>query len=176
MKRLRAEEEQRQYERMINPVSFKETFDQRFPQARYTFNPATSIGQAPGADEVDEVTYADVKRQVTLIINVLVSIVCCSIAIWVVARRWSVPQRLGLSMSGSTLVGVAEVAIYMGYIRRIKEAKVTERKKVERKEIVETWVLDGNSKSEKSMSEHVRYRKGKHRQIPTVYRSPEPSN
>ena len=164
MRRLRAEEEQRQYERMITPATAKETFDLRFPNAKYTFDPATSIGQAPGADEVDEVTYADVNRQVALIINILVSIISCSVAIWVVARRWSVPQRLGLSMSGSGLVAVAEVAIYMGYIRRIKEAKITEQKKVEKKEIVETWVLDGSSKSEKSSaSEQVRFRKGKHR-------------
>lgn len=163
MKRLRAEEEQRQYERMINPPA-RETFNQRFHNAGHTFDPATSIGQAAGADEVDEVTFADVNRQVGLIINVLVSIIACSVAIWVVARRWDVPQRLGLSMTGSGLVAVAEVAIYMGYIRRIKEAKTKERKKPETREIVETWVLDGEARTEKSSaSESIRYRKGKHR-------------
>ena len=164
MKRLRAEEEERQYERMVNPPPANETFGQRFPNAAYTFNPATSIGQAPGADEIDEITYADVNRQVGLIINILVSIICCAVAIWVAARRWDVPQRLGLSMSGSGLVAVAEVAIYMGYIRRIKEAKTKERKLVETKEIVETWVLDGRVSTEKdSLNDTIRYRKGKHR-------------
>lgn len=165
MRRLRAEEEERQYERMINPTPTKDFFNQRSPATAYAFNPATSIGQGVGEHEADDVTYADVKRQVTLIINILVSIVACSVAIWVVARRWDAPQRLGLSMGGSGLVALAEVAIYMGYIRRIKEAKVTERKVVETKEVVETWVFDGSaaSDSQAPTKENVRYRKGKHR-------------
>ena len=164
MKRLRAEEEERQYERMINGPPGKETFDQRFPYATYKFNPATSFGSAPGANEADEGTFADVNRQLGLIINILVSIIACSVAIWVVARRWSVPQRLGLSMTGSGIVAIAEVAIYMGYIRRIKDAKTKERTKLETREIVETWVLDGSQSSDKpSAGESLRYRKGKHR-------------
>lgn len=164
MQRLKHEEEQRQYERMTNPQPQHETFGQRFPNARHAFNPATSIGQGPDTKEVDEVTFADVNRQMALIINVLVSIIACSVAIWIAARRWTVPQRLGLSMSGSGLVAVAEVAIYMGYIRRVKDAKDQEKKVVETKEIVESWVLDG-SKSEKKTdeSDSIRYRKGKHR-------------
>jgi hypothetical protein len=53
----------------------------------------------------------------------------------------------------------------MGYIRRIKDAKVKERGKVERKEIMETWVLDGKKVEggEKRDGEGVRLRKGKHR-------------
>ena len=164
MQHLRAEEEQRQYERMVNPAPQSETFSQRFPHATHSFNPATSIGISTAADEVDEVTYADVNRQMALIINVLVSIIACSVAIWMAARRWEVPQRLGLSMSGSGLVAVAEVAIYMGYIKRIKDAKDKEVKKVETKEIVETWVLDGGTDSGKaSATEIVRHRRGKHR-------------
>lgn len=163
MQRLRREEEQRQYERMINPQPQQETFNQRFPNAPRTFNPATSIGQGPDANEVDDVTFADVNRQMALIINVLVSIIACSVAIWIAARRWSVPQRLGLSMSGSCLVAVAEVAIYMGYIRRIKDAKDKEKKGVESKEITQSWVLDGTSGRQKPETESVRFRKGKHR-------------
>ncbi len=113
---------------------------------------------------MDEVTYADVNRQMTLIINVLVSIICCSIAIWMAARRWDVPQRLGLSMTGSGLVAAAEVAIYMGYIRRVEDAKGKEKKILESKEIVETWVLDGSTGTSKSDADDgMRHRKGKHR-------------
>lgn len=163
MKRLREAEERQQYERMINPPPPLETFNQRFPNAARSWN-SNMLGPMGTADDVDEVTYADVNRQMTLIINVLVSIICCAIAIWIAARRWAVPQRLGLSMSGSGLVAVAEVAIYMGYIRRIKDAKGSEAKKVERKEIVETWVLDGSTKDVKiDANDSVRYRKGKHR-------------
>lgn len=164
MERLRREEEQRQYERMANPQPLRETLGQRYPSATRAFNPATSIGQGPHTEEVDEVTYADVNRQMALIINVLVSIIACSVAIWMAARRWSVPQRLGLSMSGSILVAAAEVAIYMGYIRRIQEAKDKEKKVAESKEIVESWVFDRTTASKKvEGGDGLRYRKGKHR-------------
>ena len=150
---------------MLNPPPTVETYSQRFPNARSPFGAANGIGPiGAAAAEIDEVTYADVNRQMTLIINVLISIICCSVAIWIAARRWDVPQRLGLSMSGSGIVAVAEVAIYMGYIKRVKDAKDKEGKKIERKEIVETWVLDGADKSERpETNENVRYRKGKHR-------------
>ena len=165
MKRLRGEEEQRQYERMLYPSPPAETFSQRLPSATQYSGPSNAAGAFGATDNVeDEVTYADINRQLALIINILVSIIACSVAIWVAARRWEVPQRLGLSMSGSGLVAFAEVAIYMGYIRRIKEAKGKEVKSVEKKEIMETWVLDGAKSGTKAkIDENVRYRKGKHR-------------
>ena len=141
MLRLRKQEEQRQYERMVNPLAPPETFGQRFPNSSTTFNPATSHG-ASAIDEVDDVTYADVNRQMILIINVLISIITCSVFIWVAARRWSVPSRLGLSMSGSGLVAAAEVAIYFGYLRRLQDARQLELKQVEKKEIIQSWVID----------------------------------
>ena len=163
MQRLREEEERRHYERMINPPSKPETFSQRFPNAGKTFGSGIDLGHNT-ADQVDEVTYADVNRQMILIINVLISIICTSVAVWMAARRWSVPERLGLSFTGSTVVAVAEVAIYMGYLRRIKDAKVKEKKSTERKEIVETWVLDGKSTSQQAqLQDTIRFRKGKHR-------------
>ena len=144
MARLREEEEAREYERMMNPLPPKETFSQRFPNAHLFPNVAIP--------EEDEVTYADINRQMALIINVLVSIIACSVAIWMAASHWSTPTRLGLSMGGSGVVGVAEVVVYAGYIRRVKEAKEREKNKVEIKEIVETWVIGeekGGPKREK---------------------------
>ena len=79
---------------MINPLPEKESFGQRFPNdARASFNPNTYHGQT-GVDDIDEVTYQDVDRQVALIINVLVSIIACAVALWIVARHWSVPSRM----------------------------------------------------------------------------------
>ncbi len=48
-------------------------------------------------------------------------------------------------MTGSLLVGVAEVVVYSGYIRRVGEAKGKEGKVKEVKEIVKTWVVGGNA-------------------------------
>jgi len=96
-------------------------------------------------------TYADINRQMALIANVLISILACSVALWKVAWHWSVPQRLALSMTGSLVVAVAEVAIYAGYIGRLKEAKTKEKKKVERKEVGESWVIEARHDSKQSI-------------------------
>jgi hypothetical protein len=162
MQRLRKQEEQREYERMINPPPEKETFGQRFPHS--TFNPNTYHGQTGVDDAGEDVTYQDVDRQVALIINVLVSIIACAVALWIVARHWAVPQRLALAMGGSLTVAAAEVAIYFGYIRRLEEAKGKEVKLIEQKEVSETWVIEKASGSAKiAADDALRYRKGRHR-------------
>lgn len=144
MARLREEEEARAYERMINPPLRMETFEQRFPASGHAHMFSRIADTKP--DEEDEVTYSDVNRQMAVIVNVLVSIIACSIAIWMVASRWTTPQRLALSMSGSLLVGTAEVVVYAGYLRRVTEAKSKAKKKVEVKEIIKTWEIRGTGK------------------------------
>ncbi|KAF2240752.1 hypothetical protein BU26DRAFT_441781 [Trematosphaeria pertusa] len=166
MARLRAEEEARAYTRMLNPPTSSFTSARRPPSAPVQF----SIGTDAPLDE-DDVGYEEVHRQMILIINVLVSIVACAVFIWVAARHWSVAKRLGLSMGGSGAVAIAEVAVYSGYVRRVKEAKRREKKKPEIKEIVQSWVIDRDSNKEVPVSgglkgkpeECIRYRKGKHR-------------
>lgn len=142
MARLRREEETRAYERMINPPPKVETFSQRFPSS---VRPRIFPHDYQSKDEEDdEITYADVNRQMALIINILVSIVACSVAIWMASSHWTTPKRLGFSMGGSGIIGVAEVVVYSGYLRRLKEAKDRGKKEVEIKEIVTTWVIGGN--------------------------------
>lgn len=138
MARLKHEEEARAYERMINPPLPVETFEQRFPNAS---NTKLFAGNQAQYDQDDDITYADVNRQMALIINILVSIVACSIALWLVASRWSIPRRLALSMGGSILVAVAEAVVYAGYLRRVGEAREKGKKQVEIKEIIQTWVI-----------------------------------
>ena len=149
MARLRREEEAKAYERMVNPLP-TETFSQRFPNS-----PGPNISPAATKlqiEEEDEVTYADVNRQIALIANVLVSIVACSVAIWMASSHWSTPRRLGLSMSGSGLVGIAEVVVYAGYLRRVREAKDRGRRVPEMKEVIDTWVIDSKGKESKLRS------------------------
>ena len=144
MARLRREEEDRAYERMINPIQPTETFSQRFPQSphAYLFPQAQQ-----DIDENDEFTYADINRQMALIINIVISIVACSVALWLAARHWSTPSRLGLSMGGSGAVAVAEAVVYAGYLRRLKEAREKGKKHVEIKEIIKTWVIGSDEKA-----------------------------
>lgn len=140
MARLQREEENRAYERMTNPPLPTETFSQRFPSAHSAdLFPKT---QADIGDD-DEISYADINRQMALIINILISIVACSVAIWLAARHWSTPSRLGLSMGGSGMIGVAEIVVYAGYLRRVKEARDKGKKEIEIKEIIKTWVIGG---------------------------------
>ncbi|KAG8529365.1 uncharacterized protein KY384_006001 [Bacidia gigantensis] len=142
---LRQEEESRAYERMINPVRPAETFSQRFPNSHHAHLFPTSredIGDS------DKVSYDDINRQMALIINIIISIVACSVAIWLAARHWSTPSRLGLSMGGSGIIGIAEVIVYAGYLRRIQDAKAQAKKEVEVKEIIETWVVGGRQEKE----------------------------
>ncbi|RDI77402.1 hypothetical protein Vi05172_g12630 [Venturia inaequalis] len=135
MARLRKEEENRSYKKMLHPTS--DPFNPRISQG-HLFPPTKQE-----SEEDDEVTYADINRQMALIANVLISIVACSIAIWKAAWHWPVPSRLALAMAGSVTVAVAEVAIYAGYLGRIADAKKVERKKVEKKTIQSSWVIEG---------------------------------
>lgn len=133
---------------------------------------STSTNYSPDLlNDDDDLTYSDIHRQLILIINILISIVCVAVFIWVAARHWSVGLRLGLSMGGSLGVAVAEVGVYAGYVRKVAEAKRVERKKPEVKEIVRSWVVgrgDGQEevvgrKAGEEGGDGVRKRKGKHR-------------
>ena len=169
MARLRREEEERIYERMISPPLPIETFTQRFPDSAHNnlFNTSRT-----DAVEDDDISYADINRQMALIINILISIVACSVALWLAARHWSTPSRLGLSMGGSGMIGIAEVVIYAGYLRRLKEAREKGKKEVELKEIVKTWVIGGDEgistvdksrliESKQSHGENIRMRRAR---------------
>ena len=125
-----------------------ETFAQRFPMSSAAHAFPSSQDPVPE----DEVTYADVNRQMAMVANVLLSIIACAGAIWVAARWWSTPARLALSMSGSLLVGIAEVVVYGGYISRVTEAKSKEKGVQEIKEVVRTWVIGGGEDEEQDQS------------------------
>lgn len=144
MARLRAAEEARLYNAMTAPpeassLSNATSNHDPFTNASYQ----THQIHVPNSLEDDEVTYADISRQMTLILNVLVSIFACGAAVWMMARHWQTPARLAVAMAGGLLVGVAEVVVYSGYLRRIGEAKRESGKLKEVKEIVGRWEVGG---------------------------------
>lgn len=151
MARLRREEEARSYERMLNPQHqpHSESFYERFPHASArAFAAVNQPTSAADTGDDDGVTYNDVHRQVLLIINFLVSILGVAGTLWVAARWWSLPARLFLTMGGSAVVAVAEVAVYSIYVWKLGEAKQRSKAVKEIREVVETWVAGEGEKGE----------------------------
>lgn len=155
MDRLRRDEEERQYQRMINPPPPTETFSQRFP--------SSATGMAHGFAEVnrpsrasdlgdDDVTYNDVHRQFMLVLNFLVTIFGSAATLWILARWWSTPARLFLTMGGALVIAIAEVGLYSAYIWHLSDAKQKDNKTREVKEVVQTWVVGaGEDEKEPTM-------------------------
>ncbi|KAL2134347.1 hypothetical protein VTI74DRAFT_402 [Chaetomium olivicolor] len=143
MERLRMEQEQREYERMTNPLSPIETFSQRFPSGANMAHAFAAINRPTCEADVgdDDVTYSDVHRQLILILNFLASIIGVAATLWILARWWSTPARLFLTMGGSLLVGIAEVAVYSGYVWHLGQAKKKDKTLREVKQIVQTWTV-----------------------------------
>jgi len=172
MARLRAASEAQQYATFSSSNTSTNPFSISTRNSLLLSQPTHDPFAKP---EDDDITFADVNRQLTLIINVLVSIIACGIAIWLVAGHIAAPKRLALAMVGALVVAVAEVAIYAGYLRKLGEAKEKERGKKERKVISKTWtigaslsdknanIVGGKEKGEDVDGMGVRFRTGKRR-------------
>jgi TMEM199 family protein len=143
MARLRREEEERTYQRMIQNAAPRETFTDRYPTAPMAHLFA-EVNRPSKVSDIGEDTfeYGDIQKQVTLIFNFLVSVLGCGVALWLAARWWSTPARLFLSLGGSIVVAIAEVAVYSAFTWRMSEGERKEQKKREIKEVVNTWVVD----------------------------------
>ncbi|KAG5805483.1 hypothetical protein H9Q74_009967 [Fusarium xylarioides] len=100
MARLRREEEARSYERMINPPPQHETFKDHFPSSAASFAAANRPTSASDLGD-DDMAMEEVHKQVTLIINFLVSIAGVAGTLWVTARWWSLPAPQNPRMSAS---------------------------------------------------------------------------
>ncbi|KAI1331553.1 endoplasmic reticulum-based factor for assembly of V-ATPase-domain-containing protein [Xylariaceae sp. FL0255] len=142
MARLRREEEERSYERMIQKAPMQETFAQRFPNASmaHSFSEVNKPSKASDLGD-DNIEYGDVQKQVTLLINFLVSIVGCGAALWKATQWWPVSTRLFLSLGGAIAVAITEVVVYSAFSWRMSEGGVKELKKKDAKEIIQTWVV-----------------------------------
>lgn len=125
--RLRAKEEE--YQRLINPSLQANTlYEQKFDEQELT--PAQA--------------HKELKSQLTTIVNVLISVGSVVYAIWYwTDSSWKLQDsyRILLCLFFGLLVLVAEVVVYMGYLNRIEEAKIRERKKKEVKKIITTHHL-----------------------------------
>ncbi|KAK1499583.1 hypothetical protein CCUS01_00308 [Colletotrichum cuscutae] len=150
MARLRREEEERTYQRMMKQPSRMEAFSQQFPSAAARAHAFAEVNrpmnEADNGD--DEVTLGDVQKQMMVILNFLISIIGVAATIWIAARWWNVTARIFLTLGGAILVLIAEVAVYSGYVWRIGEAKSKTKEPEEIREVMQSWVLGKESKGE----------------------------
>ena len=83
----------------------------------------------------------------SLVVNIFLSILLCGFAVFWATRWWnSAPARVAVSFAAALLVGVAEVGVYMGYLRRVKISREREARtqRKERRRLVEgnEWRTD----------------------------------
>ncbi|RMZ89742.1 hypothetical protein DV736_g3036, partial [Chaetothyriales sp. CBS 134916] len=109
MARLHAEQEQREYRAMV----------------------AQSDGESgEDADEKDDV-------YPSLVFNILLSVVMCSVAVFVMTRYWpDAGVRVLVSLGTGLVVGVAEVGVYAIYLRNVRVGRERERRRKEKKVLI----------------------------------------
>ncbi|CAJ2509306.1 Uu.00g143320.m01.CDS01 [Anthostomella pinea] len=149
MARLRRDEEERSYQRMLQKAHPRESFAERFPRApmAHSFAEVNKPSKASDLGD-DDIEFGDVQKQITLIINFLVSIFGCAAALWKLAQWWPVSARLFLSLGGAIVVAIAEVAVYSAWTWRMGEGSKKQEKMAEVKDIVKTWVVGEDVENE----------------------------
>ncbi|KAF5518009.1 hypothetical protein CGCA056_v010322 [Colletotrichum aenigma] len=149
MARLRREEEERTYQRMLKQPSRMEAFSQQFPNASSRAHVFAEVNRPMRESDNgdDEVTFGDVQKQVMVILNFLLSVVGVGATIWIAARWWSLTSRIFLTMGGCIVVLIAEVAVYSGYVWRMTEAKASRKEPKEIREVMQTWVVGQDVKT-----------------------------
>lgn len=94
-------------------------------------------------DENDEEEKDDVTP--SLVFNILLSVVMCGAAMFVMTRWWANDAvRVLVSMLFAIVVGIAEVVVYAGYLRNVKRNKAKEQAKRERKVVIGPYEGDGD--------------------------------
>ncbi|RLV85435.1 Vacuolar ATPase assembly integral membrane protein [Meyerozyma sp. JA9] len=123
MKKLRLKAKEEEYQRLIRPSEqFTTLYDNHDLE---TLTPAAAS--------------KELKNQVTTIVNVLISVGSVVYAVWYwtdSSMKMKDSWRVLLCLFSGVLVLVAEVVVYMGYLNRIEDAKIRERKKKEVKKVV----------------------------------------
>lgn len=115
MARLRVEQEQRDYKALLARQAYEER--------------RALLGQDPD-EEKDDISPS-------LVLNILLSVVMCAGAAFYMTRWWpNDGVRVLVSLTTGIVVGVAEVTVYAGYLRKVDESRRKEKKLREKKEVI----------------------------------------
>ena len=118
MEKLRREQEQREYASLVSK---------------------REITNLDVSDETDDISPS-------LVLNILLSIVLCAVAVFQLTRWWSNDGiRVLLSLGTGLVVGIAEVGVYTAYLRKVGMSKDKERKKKERKVVIGEYIGEQES-------------------------------
>ncbi|KAG4302612.1 hypothetical protein PCANB_001228 [Pneumocystis canis] len=79
-----------------------------------------------------------IKTQILTIINILISIFSVITAVWLWCKNWIISTRIITALSSGILIAIAEIIIYNQYLSKIKKRREFEKKRHEKKEIINT--------------------------------------
>lgn len=110
---------------------------------------ATTTSPHLDNDEPDDISPS-------LILNILLSVVLCSLAVFHASQRLGTDNdsfrsrnregiRVLLSLGAGIVVGIAETVIYAAYLRKVRAAREREGRRREVKQIMSTSVIGGEN-------------------------------
>lgn len=76
---------------------------------------------------LDKQNMKEIKSQLSVVINVLLSVGAVGLAAWYWTERWESANRVLACFVAAIVTAIAEVGIYLGYIDRIEQARRKER-------------------------------------------------
>ncbi|OBA19099.1 hypothetical protein METBIDRAFT_80041 [Metschnikowia bicuspidata var. bicuspidata NRRL YB-4993] len=130
MEDLRLRNKEEEYQKLVNPSPTLNTLYEQ----KYHDEPFNSVRQ-----------HKETKTHITTMFNILISVASVVYAIWYwTDSSWGIRDsyRVLLCIFFGILILVAEVVVYMGYLRRIEEAKIKERNKKELKKVVRSFTVN----------------------------------
>lgn len=121
MARLKEEQEQRTYANLISKHTKPDTL---------SFSTNTTNNGETSTDEEDGISPS-------LVLNILLSVVMCAVAVFVMTRWWSNDGlRVLVSLGTAIVVGIAEVGVYAIYLHKLRSGRQRERTKKETKVVL----------------------------------------
>ncbi|KAI5283694.1 hypothetical protein KEM54_001925 [Ascosphaera aggregata] len=160
MARLRAEQEAKEYQQMLQRDS-KQATNQLFRNSAVTGG--NVIHTEEDEDNIDP----------SLVVNILVSVIFTGFAVyWAITNfrvpghlllflsnrpteanypgaRSTQPARVFISLFAAIVVGIAEVVVYASYLRKINAAKLKEKNLVEKKHVMHAVVISSSAKAKR---------------------------
>lgn len=139
MEKLRNDEAEREYQQMLGkPTSQQPTV-------------------------VDPQEMKDMKEQLTTVVNIMISIFSVGFAVWYWSSSISDSYRVLLAVFGSIVTAIAEAVVYLGYRRRLNEAR--ESAQHESVKLPDEVVLNSPEKELPRPSDESPDRKLRHRKV-----------